>query len=44
MTKPELGSLVCLIAILAPASCRAQGYTISTAAGGANPYCIEKEK
>ena len=38
MSKRTRSSLVSLIALLAPALCRAQPYTISTAAGGASPY------
>ena len=38
MSKRTLSSFVSLIALLGPALCRAQEYTITTAAGGVNPH------
>jgi len=38
MNRNILGPLMAAAALLAPALCRAQEYTITTAAGGANPY------
>src|ERR1035441_3257572 len=38
MNRNTLTLLLGLVTLLAPALCRAQGYTITTAAGGGNPY------
>jgi uncharacterized protein (TIGR03437 family) len=37
-TRNSLVSLIGAASLLAPALCRAQGYTITTAVGGGNPY------
>lgn len=38
MNRNTLTLLLGLVTLLAPSLCRAQGYTITTAAGGGNPY------
>src|ERR1035441_6166448 len=38
MNRNTLTLLLGLVTLLAPALCRAQGYTITTAVGGGNPY------
>src|ERR1035441_7362296 len=39
-TRSSLVSLIGAAIFLAPALCRAQGYTITTAAGGVTPYYL----